>query len=121
MISRKGDTIAAAWDWNGKQGARFGTTKYCHAWLRNLPCSNPDCLYLHEIGSQEDSFTKDEIISTHTRSRVQQITSAINNMQLRAGNILPPHLDDYCPTATSSASAVKSIAKNAPNNKTVHA
>ncbi|URE24651.1 RNA recognition [Musa troglodytarum] len=26
-------------------------------------CSNPDCLYLHDIGSQEDSFTKDEIIS----------------------------------------------------------
>ncbi|KAL0390480.1 UNVERIFIED_CONTAM: CCR4-NOT transcription complex subunit [Sesamum calycinum] len=47
--------------------ACFGTTKYCHAWLRNVPCSNPDCLYLHEIGSQEDSFTKDEIISAYTR------------------------------------------------------
>ncbi|KAG4395926.1 hypothetical protein GLYMA_19G074150v4 [Glycine max] len=47
--------------------ACFGTTKYCHAWLRNMPCSNPDCLYLHEIGSQEDSFTKDEIISAYTR------------------------------------------------------
>lgn len=31
------------------------------------PCSNPDCLYLHEIGSQEDSFTKDEIVSEYTR------------------------------------------------------
>ncbi|KAK7404658.1 hypothetical protein VNO78_05613 [Psophocarpus tetragonolobus] len=31
------------------------------------PCSNPDCLYLHEIGPQEDSFTKDEIISAYTR------------------------------------------------------
>ncbi|KAK6144507.1 hypothetical protein DH2020_021327 [Rehmannia glutinosa] len=31
------------------------------------PCSNPDCLYLHEIGSNEDSFTKDEIISAYTR------------------------------------------------------
>lgn len=30
-------------------------------------CSNPDCLYLHDIGSQEDSFTKDEIISAYTR------------------------------------------------------
>ncbi|MFQ6619569.1 hypothetical protein Gotur_000516 [Gossypium turneri] len=34
----------------------------------NNTCSvNPDCLYLHEIGSQEDSFTKDEIISAYTR------------------------------------------------------
>lgn len=31
------------------------------------PCTNPDCLYLHEVGSQEDSFTKDEIISAYTR------------------------------------------------------
>lgn len=30
-------------------------------------CGNPDCLYLHDVGSQEDSFTKDEIISAYTR------------------------------------------------------
>ncbi|XP_017604034.1 uncharacterized protein LOC108450777 isoform X6 [Gossypium arboreum] len=95
--------------------ACFGTTKYCHAWLRNVPCSNPDCLYLHEIGSQEDSFTKDEIISAYTR--VQQITGATNNMQRRPGNMLPPPADDYCPN--SSASAAKLITKSSPNNTTV--
>ncbi|XP_039015243.1 uncharacterized protein LOC120145494 [Hibiscus syriacus] len=92
--------------------ACFGTTKYCHAWLRNVPCTNPDCLYLHEIGSQEDSFTKDEIISAYTR--VQQITGATNNMQRCPGNMLPPPVDDYCPN--SSASAAKPIAKSVPNN-----
>ncbi|CAL5333822.1 unnamed protein product [Camellia sinensis] len=51
-----------------KETACFGTTKYCHAWLRNVSCSNPDCLYLHEIGTQEDSFTKDGIISAYTSS-----------------------------------------------------
>ncbi|XP_022752816.1 uncharacterized protein LOC111301441 isoform X2 [Durio zibethinus] len=96
--------------------ACFGTTKYCHAWLRNVPCTNPDCLYLHEFGSQVDSFTKDEIISAYTR--VQQITGATNNMQWRAGNMLPLPVDDYCPN--SSASAAKPIAKNAPNNTTVN-
>ncbi|MQM02601.1 hypothetical protein Taro_035368 [Colocasia esculenta] len=30
-------------------------------------CNNPDCLYLHDVGCQEDSFTKDEIISAYTR------------------------------------------------------
>lgn len=30
-------------------------------------CNNSDCLYLHDIGSQEDSFTKDETISAYTR------------------------------------------------------
>ena len=31
------------------------------------PCNNVECLYLHEIGFQEDSFTKDETISVHMR------------------------------------------------------
>ncbi|XP_024031778.1 uncharacterized protein LOC21394467 isoform X3 [Morus notabilis] len=94
--------------------ACFGTTKYCHAWLRSVPCTNPDCLYLHEIGSQEDSFTKDEIISAYTRSRVQQITGAANNVQRRSGNVLPPPIDDYC--NNSSASSGKPIVKNVSSN-----
>lgn len=31
------------------------------------PCGNPDCLYLHDAGTQEDTFTKDEAISTCAR------------------------------------------------------
>ncbi|XP_017424938.1 uncharacterized protein LOC108333933 isoform X1 [Vigna angularis] len=102
--------------------ACFGTTKYCHAWLRNMPCSNPDCLYLHEIGSQEDSFTKDEIISAYTRSRVQQITGAANYMQRRTGDVLPPPLDDCTdtssgkPTVNNAASTTVSIVKGSPPN-----
>jgi len=41
--------------------ASFGTTKYCNFFLRNLVCNNPDCLYLHELGEQDDSFTKEEM------------------------------------------------------------
>ncbi|KAL0735212.1 hypothetical protein Bca4012_011422 [Brassica carinata] len=82
--------------------ACFGTTKYCHAWLRNAACVNPDCLYLHEVGSQEDSFTKDEIISAHTRSRVQQITGATNLLQHRSGSMLPPPLDAFCSDSSSA-------------------
>ncbi|KAL8516129.1 hypothetical protein ACS0TY_014701 [Phlomoides rotata] len=91
--------------------ACFGTTKYCHAWLRNMPCSNADCLYLHEIGSQEDSFTKDEIISAYTR--VQQITGSSNSTQRRSGNLLPPPVDDYC--NNTFASSGKPITKTAVN------
>ncbi len=32
--------------------ACFGTTKYCNAFLKGVPCNNPDCLYLHDIGEQ---------------------------------------------------------------------
>ena len=41
--------------------ASFGTTKYCNSFLRNLPCNNPECLYLHELGDEGDRFTKDEV------------------------------------------------------------
>jgi hypothetical protein len=41
----------------------FGTTKYCHAWLRDEHCATNDCLYLHEVGAAQDSFTRDEMVS----------------------------------------------------------
>ncbi|XP_047973962.1 uncharacterized protein LOC125216318 isoform X1 [Salvia hispanica] len=91
--------------------ACFGTTKYCHAWLRNAPCTNPDCLYLHEIGSQEDSFPKDEMVSAYTRSRVQQITGSTNSTQRRSGYVLPPPANEYC--NNTSASSAKPINKTA--------
>lgn len=41
--------------------ASYGTTKYCTTYLRNLPCSNPQCTYLHEPGEEADSFTKEDL------------------------------------------------------------
>ncbi|KAD6119849.1 hypothetical protein E3N88_11120 [Mikania micrantha] len=96
--------------------ACFGTTKYCHAWLRSMPCTNPDCLYLHEFGSQEDSFTKDEIISEYTRGRVQQVTGATNELQRRSGNILPPAADDYSNNSTSWGKPISKTTTNDPTN-----
>ncbi|OVA18182.1 RNA recognition motif domain [Macleaya cordata] len=95
--------------------ACFGTTKYCHAWLRNTPCNNPDCLYLHEVGRQEDSFSKDEIVSAYTRSRAQQITGATINM-LRSGNVLPPPTDEH----NVSAPSEKPIVRSVPNSSSSH-
>lgn len=34
--------------------ASFGTTKYCNNFIRGVPCNNPDCVYLHDIGEDED-------------------------------------------------------------------
>ncbi|XP_047333192.1 uncharacterized protein LOC124936716 isoform X2 [Impatiens glandulifera] len=90
----------------------FGTTKYCHAWLRNVTCNNPACLYLHEVGSQDDSFTKDETLSAYTR--ILQITGATHIMQHRSGNKLPPPADDY--DHSSSTSSGKPMSKSAITN-----
>ncbi|KAG2392662.1 hypothetical protein C9374_011387 [Naegleria lovaniensis] len=48
---------------DGKQlRASFGTTKYCAYFLKGIACTNPDCMYLHEYGNDEDTFNKDEIV-----------------------------------------------------------
>lgn len=39
--------------WDGKPiKACFGTTKYCNAFLKGVPCNNTDCLYLHDIAGR---------------------------------------------------------------------
>ncbi|KAK1396357.1 General negative regulator of transcription C16C9.04c like [Heracleum sosnowskyi] len=90
--------------------ASFGTAKYCHAWLRNMPCNNSTCLYLHSLGAEEDTFGKDEVAAVHTRSRVQQIVGVAQNLHRRAGNVLPPPIDE--PYSYNSASAEKPIVKS---------
>lgn len=39
----------------------FGTTKYCSFFLRGVKCGNEGCLYLHEKGRDEDSFSRDQM------------------------------------------------------------
>ncbi|XP_058101075.1 uncharacterized protein LOC131245554 isoform X2 [Magnolia sinica] len=80
--------------------ACFGTTKYCHAWLRNMPCGNPDCLYLHDAGTQEDTFTKDEAISTCASKFQHSPGSSLNNFHQRSGSFLPPPIDNLCSNNT---------------------
>jgi len=45
--------------------ATFGTTKYCSYFLRSIACSNPGCLYLHELAKPEDCFTKEDLSMTN--------------------------------------------------------
>ncbi|QDZ21337.1 CCR4-NOT transcription complex protein [Chloropicon primus] len=47
--------------------ACFGTTKYCNSFLKYQQCNNPDCLYLHEIGEEAESFTKEEMARIGTK------------------------------------------------------
>lgn len=50
--------------WEGKTiKACFGTTKYCNAFLKGVPCNNPDCLYLHDIAESADSFSKEDMMA----------------------------------------------------------
>ncbi|XP_017781339.1 PREDICTED: uncharacterized protein LOC108566127 [Nicrophorus vespilloides] len=39
----------------------LGTTKYCSHFMKNQLCPKPDCMYLHDFGDQEASFTKEQM------------------------------------------------------------
>lgn len=96
--------------------ACFGTTKYCYAWLKNMPCNNPDCLYLHDVGSEEDSFTKEELASKCGRfeniSRTQKLYDVTNSSQQRWGLCLPPAAEVSSHGSTSSSKLSKPVAPN---------
>jgi CCR4-NOT transcription complex subunit 4 len=46
--------------------AQHGTTKYCSAWLKNEKCGNPGCMFLHEQGDEEDSYTRQDLSSMNS-------------------------------------------------------
>eukprot|EP00986_Skeletonema_menzelii_P005428 scaffold1973_cov156-Skeletonema_menzelii.AAC.4 len=48
--------------------ASYGTSKYCSAFIKSVRCNNPDCTYLHHMGDQEDTFTKQEIQAGYVTS-----------------------------------------------------
>lgn len=50
--------------------ASLGTTKYCSNFLRNQPCPNPDCMYLHELGDESNSYTKQDMLEGKHASNV---------------------------------------------------
>jgi CCR4-NOT transcription complex subunit 4 len=41
--------------------ASLGTTKYCSHFLKSVNCPKSDCMYLHDLGEEAASFTKDEM------------------------------------------------------------
>ncbi|KAG6974285.1 hypothetical protein JG687_00000410 [Phytophthora cactorum] len=71
--------------------ASFGTTKYCNFFLRNMQCNNPDCLYLHELGDEDDSFTKEEMQSDTSREEdkkqaVETVVGPLEALKLATGS-----------------------------------
>lgn len=48
--------------------AQFGTTKYCSAYLRGETCSNRNCMFLHEPGEANESYSRADLSSLNAGS-----------------------------------------------------
>jgi CCR4-NOT transcription complex subunit 4 len=70
--------------------AQFGTTKYCSAYLRGENCSNRQCMFLHEPGEANESYSRADL-------------SALNAGSSQHGPGRPPPQSQQ-PVASASAS-----------------
>ena len=53
--------------------ASFGTTKYCSYFLNGQKCTNRDCLYLHELYDEDETYTKEEMSNKQIFAEQQKI------------------------------------------------
>ena len=81
----------------GKQlRAAFGTTKYCSFFLRGMKCTVPDCMYLHDLGPQGDSFTKEDLATGKMAMHVKSFHQKLSSGQ-------PPHSTSQVPFMPAAA------------------
>lgn len=64
----------------------LGTTKYCSHFLRSSQCTKPDCMYLHELGEEAASFTKEEMQLNKHQEYEQKLLEQFLNSQNNANN-----------------------------------
>lgn len=57
--------------------AQYGTTKYCSAYLRHELCNNRGCMFLHETGEDNDSFSRQDLSSMNAVSAQRPAPSAV--------------------------------------------
>ncbi|XP_071104583.1 CCR4-NOT transcription complex subunit 4-like isoform X2 [Haliotis cracherodii] len=66
--------------------ASLGTTKYCSHFLRGSQCQKSDCMYLHELGEEAASFTKEEMQMGKHQEYEQKLLEQFLNSQNTANN-----------------------------------
>ncbi len=71
--------------------AQLGTTKYCSAWLRHEPCVNRQCMFLHELGDEEDSYTRQDLSSLNSVHTQRPISNAASSRSASRQQVAAPH------------------------------
>ncbi|GIZ39576.1 hypothetical protein CKM354_000295500 [Cercospora kikuchii] len=74
--------------------AQFGTTKYCSAYLRGENCTNRNCMFLHEPGEANESYSRADL-------------SALNAGSSQQGSGRPPPPQSQQPVASAAPPMVQ--------------
>ncbi|KAH8555402.1 hypothetical protein BGW37DRAFT_434866 [Umbelopsis sp. PMI_123] len=81
--------------------ASYGTTKYCSYYLRNMACQNPVCMYLHDLGDDADSFSKEELALGKQNLRDHISSDVDTKPQVLGQHARPPTPADFPPMMSS--------------------
>ncbi|PWN28188.1 hypothetical protein BDZ90DRAFT_164802 [Jaminaea rosea] len=121
---RKEDAARAIVAIDGSKGqdgkimrASYGTTKYCTTYLRNLPCTNPACTYLHEPGEEADSFTKEDLSTLRHAARDLENKGAASKVSAAAAaaSVASPSPAPSSALAALSSTSIASPAADEPS------
>jgi CCR4-NOT transcription complex subunit 4 len=97
--------------------AQLGTTKYCSAWLRHEQCSNRSCMFLHELGDEEDSYTRQDLSSMNGINSQRPLppggSRSASRQQQHQNNAPAPGP----PPATSQAPASQPMARSSSKDE----
>ncbi|PAA92115.1 hypothetical protein BOX15_Mlig002978g1, partial [Macrostomum lignano] len=85
--------------------ASLGTTKYCSSYLKGHTCPKPDCMYLHELGDPNASFTKEEMnAGKHNEFEERLVQQFLSNQKKSSAN----HNQKQAANAAAAASGTSS-------------
>lgn len=68
----------------------FGTTKYCSNFLRNIQCQKVDCLYLHQMATQQNTVLREELPTKVTPQNSLLEKIFIQKLENDGKSLLPP-------------------------------
>uniref|UniRef100_A0A8C2YWX4 CCR4-NOT transcription complex subunit 4 n=1 Tax=Cyclopterus lumpus TaxID=8103 RepID=A0A8C2YWX4_CYCLU len=91
--------------------ASLGTTKYCSYFLKSMQCPKPDCMYLHELGDEAASFTKEEMQAGKHQEYEQKLLQDL--YKINPSFLQPP----ACGTEKSKSKTNSTQRPNSTNGK----
>lgn len=90
----------------------LGTTKYCSHFMKNQVCPKPDCMYLHELGDSEASFTKEEMHQGKHQEYEKRLHDSLIAQMQQQSQTPSSNPTSGSPTTTSPVNAPGSVSSS---------
>ncbi|RZC36795.1 hypothetical protein BDFB_002531 [Asbolus verrucosus] len=96
----------------------LGTTKYCSHFMKNQPCPKPDCMYLHDFGDPEASFTKEQMHAGKHQEYEKKLHEALLQRTTNNNQNMTSHNNNNNNNNNTEQAKAKSKETTPPSNGT---